>query len=87
MRSTRHGLRVDIFAYLRKLSIAHGDGENEMVVKRLVRCNNFALGEANNYNLIALSHIFTWFWISKRNLLTHFLECMRHFGRSTICSG
>jgi hypothetical protein len=54
----RQCLRVDILPDIRHFAISNGNGENPIVVERLVRGFDFPLSDADDQNPVSLRYVF-----------------------------
>jgi hypothetical protein len=54
----RQCLRVDILPDVRHFAISNGNGEDPIVVERLIRGFDFPLGDADDQNTISLRYVF-----------------------------
>jgi hypothetical protein len=50
----RQGLRIDIFPDVRELAISNGNGEDPIVLERLIRRFDFARSDADDQNPVSL---------------------------------
>src|SRR5450830_115618 len=58
LRSPRQRLRVDVLTDVCQLAVPDRNGENEVVLKRLVRGFDLPLGKADGQNPVSLCHIY-----------------------------
>jgi hypothetical protein len=54
----RQCLRVDIFPDIRHFTIANGNGENPIVLERLIRGFDFPRSDADDQNPVSLRYVF-----------------------------
>src|SRR5512132_2401850 len=59
----RQCLRVDILPDVRQFAISNGNGEDPMVLKRLIRGFDSPLGEADDQNPVSLCYEFGGLWV------------------------
>src|ERR1700681_244474 len=62
LRGPRQCLRVDILPDLRHLAISNGNGEDPMVLERLIRGFDFSRRDADGQNPVSLRHEFGRLW-------------------------
>src|SRR5450830_7792 len=78
LRSPRQRLRVDVLTDVCQLVVPDRNGENEMVLKRLVRGFDLPLGKADGQNPVSLRYIFEGARIGKRHFFGSLLKRIRH---------
>src|SRR6202011_2004779 len=62
LRGPRQCLRVDILPDVRQFSISNGNGEDPIVLERLIRGFDFPLSEADDQNPVSLRYVFRGCW-------------------------
>src|SRR4051794_34369718 len=80
VRGPRQRLRVDVLPDLHQLAVLDSNGEDEIILERLVRGFDLSLGKSDDQNPISLRYIFGGLGIGKRNLLGCLFKRGRHPG-------
>src|SRR5882757_3644034 len=63
LRGPRQCLRVDKLPDVRQFAISNGNGEDPIVLERLIRGFDFPLSEADDQNPVSLRYEFKGLWV------------------------
>src|SRR5579872_6938100 len=83
----RQCLRVDILPDVRQFAISNGNGEDPMVLERLIRCFDSPRSEADDQNPVSLRYELGGVWVRSFHRLVSLLKQIRQSRVSTVRAG
>src|SRR6202171_3032246 len=86
-RGARQCLRVDILPDVRQFAISNGNGEDPVVLERLIRGFDFPRSDADDQNPVSLRHEFGGPWVCRFYLFGRLLKHSRQFRVPAVPAG